>query len=217
MVTLTLGYIGYFLVMLAMYVFSFGPYEGPNLASFDRYMPTYVLICLLLIFMIFINIYSDDKNKKNILPRLIVLTILLTLIQSPSSIHKCIPRIKKAEPTGFKAIADFINANTKSGSKIYIIAEDSPGDYQYYIKYYMDDKTTNLQYYNLPVEEIDDYEKYFNENVRGYMSRYDYLYLAKIDDKFKEKYNFLFNEEIKEGNIYKIEESNIKLIKESYY
>lgn len=213
MATLTLGHIGYFFVMLIMYVFSFGPYEGPNLASFDRYMPTYVLISIFLIFMIFINMYS---NKKNILSKLIILTILLILIQSPSSISKCIPRIIKPKDNGFKGMANIINKNAKKNSKIYIIAQNSSGDYQFYIKYYLDDKTTNLKYYALPILENDNYEEYFNINVKDYMYKYDYLYLAKIDDSFKEKYSFIFdNNNIKEGNLYKINKSNIKLIYEN--
>ena len=212
MATLTLGYIGYFLVMLIMYVFSFGPYEGPNLASFDRYMSTYVLISILLTFMIFINIYVNNKNS---LSKLIILTILLILIQSPFSINKCFPKIIKPKNNGFIEMAKIINKNTKKNSKIYIIAQNSSGDYQFYIKYYLDDKTTNLEYFDLPILENNNCEEYFNTNVKDYMYKYDYLYLAKIDESFKEKYNFIFDNNIKEGNLYKINKSNIELIYEN--
>lgn len=211
-VTITIGYIGYFFVMLLMYVFSFDSIEGPNLASFDRYMPTYILICLSLLFMLFISIYS---NKKGLLKKLVVILIILITIQSPSSIRKCYPRIMKAKDNGFKILADKIKTKTKNGSKIYIIAEDSVGDYQYYIKYYLDDKTTNLRYFNFPTENIDNYEEYYNKNIKEYMLKYDYLYLAKLNEEFKEKYQFLFKEDkIEEGNLYKIKSPSMELIKQ---
>ena len=206
--TITLGYIGYFFIMLIMYVFSFGPIEGPTLASFERYMPTFVLICLSFIFMLFIYI---NTNKKKI-NKLVILLTILVLMQSPSSIRKCYPRIIKPKMKGFEKMAKEIESNTKKGTKIYIIAEDSVGDYQFYIKYYLDDKTTNLNYFNLPTKDIDNYEDYYNDNIKDYIHQFDYLYLAKLNDEFKEKYQFLFdNDKIEEGNLYKIEE-HLKLI-----
>ena len=113
---------------------------------------------------------------------------------------------------GFEKMAKEIESNTKKGTKIYIIAEDSVGDYQFYIKYYLDDKTTNLNYFNLPTKDIDNYEDYYNDNIKDYIHQFDYLYLAKLNDEFKEKYQFLFdNDKIEEGNLYKIEE-HLKLI-----
>lgn len=206
--TITLGYIGYSFIMLIMYVFSFGPIEGPTLASFERYMPTFVLICLSFIFMLFIYI---NTNKKKI-NKLVILLTILVLMQSPSSIRKCYPRIIKPKMKGFEKMAKEIESNTKKGTKIYIIAEDSVGDYQFYIKYYLDDKTTNLNYFNLPTKDIDNYEDYYNDNIKDYIHQFDYLYLAKLNDEFKEKYQFLFdNDKIEEGNLYKIEE-HLKLI-----
>ena len=35
--------------MLILYMYSFGPYEGPNLASFDRYLNTYLYVGVILI------------------------------------------------------------------------------------------------------------------------------------------------------------------------
>lgn len=208
-ITLTLGYIGYSFVMLILYVFSFGPIEGPSLASFERYMPTFVLICLSLIFMLFIY---NNKTKKD-LHKLVMLTAILILIQSPLSINKCYPRIKKSQMSGFEKLANSIKEKTKNKSKIYVIAEDSVGDYQFYIKYYLEDKTTNLVYFDLPVKDIENYEDYYNKNIKEYMLKFDYLFLAKLNKEFKEKYSFLFeNNTIEEGNLYKIEKYPMKLI-----
>ena len=47
------------------------------------------------------------------------------------------------------------------------------------------------------------------------MLKYDYLYLAKLNEEFKEKYQFLFKEDkIEEGNLYKIKSPSMELIKQ---
>ena len=116
--------------------------------------------------------------------------------------------------SGFEKLANSIKEKTKNKSKIYVIAEDSVGDYQFYIKYYLGDKTTNLVYFDLPVKDIENYEDYYNQNIKEYMLKFDYLFLAKLNKEFKEKYSFLFeNNTIEEGNLYKIEKYPMKLIK----
>ena len=41
--------------MLILYMYSFGPYEGPNLASFDRYLNTYLYVVILIMYDVCIN------------------------------------------------------------------------------------------------------------------------------------------------------------------
>ena len=62
-ITFFIGSIGYAFVMLVLYIFNFGPVEGPNLASFNRYMPTYILIGISVVIMLFV--YAESKNNKN--------------------------------------------------------------------------------------------------------------------------------------------------------
>ena len=213
-ITLILGYIGYAFVMLVMYSFSFGSVEGPSLASFNRYLPTYVIICMLLLFSIFVYIenYNDPKCKSTKI--MIIITSALLLIQSPSSISKIIPKLTLNQATAFESHAINIKNNVEENSKIFIIAQNSTGDHVFYIKYYMDSLTTNLKHFNLPVDNIDNYESYFNDNIKDYMLEFDYLYLAEIDDKFIKNYNFIFEDNLIEpGKLYKInkEKDNIKL------
>lgn len=204
--TYTLGFIGYFLVMLGLYTTSFGPYEGVILASFDRYMPSFVLICISSIYMIYIKNSSLKKT-------LIILTILL-LIQNPIKLKRLIPKVKKTEEHIFQIQADKIKRNTKANTKVFLIAQNTSGEYQFGVKFYLDTQTTNLNSFNLPTSNIDDYEKYYNENIKEYMLEFDYLYLSKLDESFYQKYHFLFNEPIKENNLYKIDNDKLILMEE---
>lgn len=211
-ITLTIGYFGYAFVMLVMYCFSFGPREGPILASFDRYLPTFVLICMLILVSIFIYLDNNKDPKSQSPMKLIVLFIILFIIQHPVSMQKFVPQIKTNSDNIYLNHAINIKDKVEDNSKVFIIAQDSDGRFQFYIKYYLDTITTNLHHYNLPVNVIDDYEIYFEQNVEDYMLEFDYLYLAQINDKFIERYKFLFEDNtIETGKLYKINKENNKL------
>lgn len=203
-ITLIIGAVGYAFVMLVLYVFSFGDYEGPILASFNRYLPTYLILCFSLIYMLFL--YINNKNNRFIY--LFLICCCLFLVQSPGNFLKFQPVLSQRPKTIFEHHAINIMDKVPNNSKVYIISQNSSGEYQYFVKYYMDTNVTNVKYYNLPVIDIDDYHEYFSKNINDYMLKYDYLYLAVINDDFKEKYSFLFNCEINGGEIFKIVNNN---------
>lgn len=144
--------------------------------------------------------------------KLIVLFIILFIIQHPVSMQKFVPQIKTNSDNIYLNHAINIKDKVEDNSKVFIIAQDSDGRFQFYIKYYLDTITTNLHHYNLPVNVIDNYEIYFEQNVEDYMLEFDYLYLAQINDKFIERYKFLFEDNtIETGKLYKINKENNKL------
>jgi hypothetical protein len=209
--TLFFGSIGYAFVMLLLYVFSFGLYEGPNLASYDRYMATYIIICLVVLIYLIGIIISRSKNKEIYL---LILCGTLFCIQSPNKMSALIPSITTSQENIFSYNANILSEKTDDFDKIYIIAQNSSGEYQFYIKYYCNPRITNLLYFNLPVDDEIDTKKYFNDNMLEYMKDFDYLYLASIDDNFIEKYSFMFEKEkIEQNGLYKIDynNGNIKL------
>ena len=42
-------------------------------------------------------------------------------------------------------------------------------------------------------------------SIKNYISEYDYLYIANTNNEFIEKYDFVFDEKIKNKQLYKIE------------
>lgn len=210
-ITLLIGFYGYSFVMLVMYVFSFGPREGPGLASFNRYMPTYILVCVSLIIMMFI--YTETHSEyENRFKTTILVCAALFLIQDPGSLSKLVPKWTKDPENIYQYHANIIRSKTENNAKVFIFAQTTVGDYQYYVKYYINPRITNLQYYTLPIDEIDNYQKYFETEVEDYMLEYDYVYLLMIDDDFKEKYGFIFeNQEIKAEELYRIKKEKGKI------
>ena len=208
LLTFVLGTIGYAFIMHATYIFCFNSYEGPKLASYNRYMPTYIIIVLTFMIMLLINIWN--KNKK--LNYIYVLLIIMVAIQSSNVFSKTMPSLSSQINPVFEEDAKIINNVVKEGDKVYIIAQETDGMYQQYIQYYLNDGIKNNFYDYSFNTEIDNVEGYFYNNYYDLVKEYDYVFLAVINDEFKAKYNFLFDDEIVTNGIYKIKKKNNKII-----
>lgn len=107
------GSLGYVLLMLLLYVFNFGIDEGPKLASFNRYMPTYLLIGICLLIMLFTYIDSRKEKVNSSCHSYIFLFFILFLIQNPKSLDKCLPKVLKFSENEFYLHAEIINRKRK--------------------------------------------------------------------------------------------------------
>ncbi len=204
-ITLLIGAIGYAFVMWCTYIFCFKDTEAINLASFDRYMSTYVLIVMYFVIM-FLLYCCYKKDKINII---IFSTIILFLLMTPAKIYYLMPNLVKKDKDIYEINASIIREYVKGNAKIFIVAQDSSRDYQYFVKYYANPIITNMYDFNWPTDDDTDYEKYY-DSIKDKIKDYDYLYIAVTNDKFKEKYKFVFGENVNEQQLYKIEKENDK-------
>ena len=133
------------------------------------------------------------------------------MIQSPNQLIKCLPKMKEQEKSYYESLALNVKNKIEDNSEIYIIAQNSVGECQFFIKYYLDTATVNLTDFNLPIYENEDYnyKEYFDKEIKEKMLQYDYVFLANIDENFIKHYSFIFdNNEIINSNLYKITNSN---------
>ncbi|MBP3255720.1 MAG: hypothetical protein J6M60_04455 [Clostridia bacterium] len=186
-----IGFIGYTFVLLNMYVFSFGPGEGPILASFDRYMDTYIIFMLALLIILLI---SKLKDKKFWIV-LFSLIILLFTLQSPEKLDYLVPSFRSKIITEYEYDAEMLTSSLPEKANVFILGDDDDLARQYLIKYYANPITTNIYHYKFDTSSNIESEKYIN-SIKNYIFNYDYLYLKNVDENFIEKYSFLFNDNI---------------------
>ncbi len=211
-VTLSIGFIGYAFVMLVSYVFLFDSNEGPILACFIRYVGAYVLICLSVVIMLFVFI---ENKKGDSIKKLFIIFLCLFIIQSPSRIGACFPKLTKSIENDSLYHAEIINKKTKKNSKVFLLTQSSNGSYQFYVKYYANPRIVNSVYATFPVNGVN-YKEYFDKNINDYLLNFDYLYLLKADKELISKYRFIFpDDDIKDTNLYKVKNNNgkVELIK----
>ena len=108
-IALSLSYVigagGYVCTMLILYLIAFDKYEAPRLASFDRYMNTYLYMGTTLVLMISIYINSC-KNHRAI--RYLAVVLILCLFVEPGNLKQLKPRFKiEDEPMKVMIINQF--------------------------------------------------------------------------------------------------------------
>ncbi len=205
LISLLLGAIGYAFVMLCLYVFCFGPSEGPSLASFNRYMPTYVIILILIAYFIYFVYTKKDYN--------LYILVFLCLILNTNTFTFLEPKIVRNVPDGYEWQGSYLDSKVEDNAKVFVIAQDSQGSYQFTLKYYGGAISTNLKHFSWPIteEEKENYECNFDD-ILEYMKEYDYLYFAQLDDAFIDEYQKVFTgDEIKVGNLYRFSIENQKI------
>lgn len=202
LITFLIGSGGYMLLMLLLYVFAFGSYEGPILASYDRYMSTYILICLYTVCFIYLikNYINFDNLKKNY----IILMVLLFAI-TPTAYLKIRPEqvlIKNTKFDGYQVAASYIDNYVKLNDKVFIIDQNEHDGAVFNINYFSNKFSTNLEAYTFDL--VNNPEEYFYQVYYKYLKDYNYLYTYNIDSDYINKYSFLFKDGVESNTLYKV-------------
>lgn len=210
---LLLGNIGYLFGLLLSYLYVFSEYEGLRLASFYRYSNTFVLAFLLtgvgLVFMKFgggggrtILLYKKHKWRLYIFG--FAMTVFLyTFFTPPFGILT-----RKSTMAGdirvlIRPQIELILSQVREDQKIYIIYQNSSGFEAKIIQYEIFPRLTNGNCFSLG-------ERYYPEDVwtcllsqeewETQLNGYDYVFLAKIDEKFIKSYGELFANQISDND-----------------
>ena len=199
--TLCGGFIIYSMFLLCIYIFALPTHEGLELASYTRYMSTFLIAFLLLILF---NIFKEGK--------LLYLIIFFLIILSSVNIVDYFDVFTKKEisiDTSIIESGEYINDNLTKKDKVYIVYQNNDGSAFNMLRFLIAPVKTNLLWeWSLgePYNEKDHFT--LNLSLDEWILKlkeedFNYIYLGHIDDKFKKKYGKLFDDEIKEG-LYKI-------------
>lgn len=186
-------FIAYSLVLLLLYLFSFSPWEGPRLASIDRYILTYILGLLIFLGGTLINISSEDKTIKY---KILVIAISMIIIL-PNSGRILLDTFRVMLNTypfhtagEISQISKYVKEKTPDNSKIYIIWSEGSNDEGVIFSYFLRPRLSNtgcsfVKPPNTIKTENDIWSclmsiEQFNETI----SSYDYLLLARPSEEF---------------------------------
>ena len=192
-VVIFLGYYGYLFVLLLLYLFSFGSYEGPLLASSRRYTNTYLLGMVIAFIGVSLSQYCTHKQSK----RLTISLFLICLITVAPHYNRTLSEVNRvingeAPLANYFKHANKVKKLTPQGSNIYLIHQGESQDVGTVFRYFVSRGT------NYGCESIGDPYPHPNgdpwtcqmtsREFRQRISAYDYLYLFHTDIKFNEKY-----------------------------
>lgn len=206
----------YCALMYFLYCTAFVEREAVGLASYERYMNSFVISIVFFLIAIYYdsNIWID--YRKSYFYLLIILAIDLSFFHIdafdqvlPGSIAHDSEKVEV-----FTNSADIITKSTSSDSSIYIIRRGDTGAFNWHERYYCSPRTIGGGSIGPKVDDGDVWSS--NVSVKDFVnsvSNYDYIYFCGLDEAFKNKYSVAFEDPSKlvDGKIYKVVDVDSKI------
>lgn len=193
------GSFAYAFILLLLYIYNFGYYEGPILASFVRYVNTYWYAGLILWWFIFLLIVSKKSQKCTTWGLSIVLVILVTNLTVQGKWGELKPvLVAESSVQKYYDDIDIIKSNTDGKSSVFIVAQRSTGFVTNVVRYYTMPQWINTWYYSLgePYYEGDVWTSNLSiQEWSSLLEGYKFVYLYEVDQKFRNSFYPLFEPE----------------------
>ena len=219
-VMLTLSIIGAFayaiLLMFVPFLTLFSEYEALRLASYARYMNSYILGLILMELAIIITKISDNKEKFQkftlILFIILIITLPLGYIEQITFLARNRVQATIDERAIFNNFERLLEENVQKDEKVYFIATNTNGAEYYVAKYVATPiklQTAQWSISDEPYSAEDIWTTVLTDEQwsQELINNYEYVYLYIIDEKFVENYGNLFyngEENIKNNQLYKV-------------
>lgn len=209
-----IGFWIYWISLLFLYLFSFSAHEAERLASYERYLSTYVLgmfAFLLLMIQYFVS-QRKETHYKAAWPVLCIGVLLLNY-QKPAFLE--LSKELFSEDVNFvrqySQISDeVLEQLDATKDEVYIVSQNDNGLYNLICGYNFTPVHSDTAAYNLgrTPEESDIYTKYISlEDFKEILKGYTHLYIHNKNEVFVEGYQSLFEsaESIRNKTLYRIE------------
>lgn len=191
------GAAGYTVALLISYLLIFTEYEGIRLASFERYLSTYILAWLLIVYAL---VASRLENWRGALALLGQLALALALaLYAPAAYFKDVRKIESQGETlavrlSTEAFAAQIKPHLKTGDKIYFIAQKSNGLERTMFYYAMLPFTTSTFWcWSIGPKYFEGDVWTCQTHLQGLLKGFDYLALFNGDQQFWDQERALFD------------------------
>lgn len=201
-ISLGCGTCGWALIMAILYLFCFSESEMKSLASFERYMSSYVLSEFMILFLLSYRflLKRSDEWKMNLRNTSFLLCGIFAL--NTENIKVFMPLIIAGIPQyNYKAYADYIEEKTDGTVDVFIVDTDTIKS-QYYINYYADDVRIRLCYTDVLNAD------YANEVVKGNIMsdilQNEYIFFLYVNENLNSALAYLNDNAYFEKTLYHV-------------
>lgn len=202
---IVIGIVGYSLTLMVLYMFCFADGEMAQLASYGRYMGSFMMGLVLITIIATAHVkVTITRQKLSTRDYLITLAVILVLV-SPNKLVALIPQVNRTPPLdSYYQQAVMLSNLTEDDSNIMIV---SGHNFQntVYIGYYLENRNLQNKY---TCEDIANYcydKKSLWDELIDSIAENDYLYVIDSSD-YINKYigEYAENKVIAEGTLYKV-------------
>ncbi|MDI7205191.1 hypothetical protein [Leptospira santarosai] len=204
--------------LLLMYLYSFGDYEGPRLASFDRYMGIIFIVWALVVWGFLFQVISKKRKYYSYILQSIAFICMLSL--SPARAAGFIFFTPKTLPlrTEIRTLLSNVTPNIGDDKKVYIVWQNTTGLEPWILAYELLPRITSTRsmgwslgrpYYPGDIWTSD----WTLQEWSDRLASYDFLLLASVDSHFWERYYSLFkvSPNLKNEKLFRIIKGNKKV------
>jgi len=221
---LTGGLVGYLFFLLLVYLFLFGDFQGPMLASITRYSGSYFVGMYFILFAVLLHQYLQMRKKNTVMLLFLLVFSIGTAIPSTrfvkNEMRKVFSYDHPKDRVLLNSYASMVAKKVLAKKKVYFIWQQSKGMELLEFSYGVIPVVTNQS-----CNSISDGYKYFKEGLytcdmdiekfKLMLSHYDYLMIGHADMHFWNTYASIFDREATgDGYLYKIinDEEDVKLV-----
>lgn len=210
-----IGFGAYLFVLLLLYLFSFGSYEGPRLASISRYTNTYIIGMVIVSFGVALAQYFKSKRDK-VTTIALILICLITMLPNSTKFLRDVSNAAqgKGGDGNVEKLVQYSNLIAKitpPKSNIYFIWQGGTNDESVIFNYGILPRTSNMN-----CSSVGDLYQIFDRvdvwtcqispsEFKQKLTDFDYLFIALADEKFVHKFLRQFGfEDAQDGSLFQI-------------
>jgi len=203
--------LAYGFLMYYLYMTGFSEYEARELASFDRYMATYIVAAMLL--TLGVVLYFTNSFRLIAVLGIVVLQNMIFFVNC----EQLLPgNLSVNEALYIKEVEHLKNSIPENSSVAVVIRNEMAlaGDAVEFYSYPID---VGIVYPGAVQDENNRYcQDYSDDELISLLSKYEYIYFMNIDDEFINRYSGIFEtpSDLIRGEIYKVSYNGNKIVTE---
>ena len=186
----------YAVLMYFLYATAFSEREALMLASFDRYMNSFLISVILLLTAAFYESELWKKHKRTFFVILLIFFLDLSLLHR-NAFEQMLPgnlSHDEEKIAFYTEAASIINDTTPENARIYLLRRADNGSVMWRLRYLCSPRTIDWDSVGPPVTDFDVWSTdlsagEFAERLKDY----DYIFFFGVDDMFMEKYAGVFD------------------------
>ena len=196
----------YAIVMYFMYMMMFSEYEATGLASYSRYMSTFVLAALFIMAMVVI---CFSTPKAGLLPTFVAVLLVENIVVLFGA-NQLLPGMLAGDEVWNESHIDYLNRSLPEGADLLFITSVADMEATR-LSFYCPEIEFTDGVYGTQLYEGDVWSKNIpiNEFVNE-VTKHDYIYFFSYDDSFVDLYKDAFESDtvIAPGKLYKVENTD---------
>lgn len=209
-VLFAVGSAGYAFTMLVLYMFCYSEGEMSVLASYERYMSTYILSEYVILFLLLVRLLARKKVDVCTYPVALGMLGIGLLMAGTGGVSQLMPQMFCEKDGDYKEQADEIQRLTPADTEVFLISSHNDV-YTYILTYYLDDRRIDKRYLTSNVATWGaDNTDYWNA-VLNCIREDGYVYLYNVTDEVREALGQYMDDEFVEQALYVAVEQNGEL------